>query len=69
MPEPDYDVLGIGNAIVDVMARAEDDFLVRQRLAKGTMHLIDGERADSLYAAMGPAIRQRRQSGLRALHT
>ena len=56
MTAPEFDVLAIGNAIVDVMARAEDDFLVRQRLAKGTMHLIDGERADSLYAAMGPAI-------------
>jgi sugar/nucleoside kinase (ribokinase family) len=56
MPEPDYDVLGIGNAIVDIMARAEDDFLVREGLNKSTMHLIDAERADGLYDAMGPAI-------------
>ena len=56
MNEPEFDVLAIGNAIVDVMARAEDDFLVRHGLAKGTMHLIDAERAEILYAAMGPAI-------------
>jgi sugar/nucleoside kinase (ribokinase family) len=56
MNEPDFDVLAIGNAIVDVMARAEDDFLVDHGLAKSTMHLIDAERAEMLYAAMGPAI-------------
>ncbi|MEX0853548.1 MAG: adenosine kinase [Bauldia sp.] len=56
MSQPQFDVLGIGNAIVDVMARAEDDFLVNQGLAKSSMHLIDGERAEALYAAMGPAI-------------
>jgi adenosine kinase len=51
-----YDVLGIGNAIVDVIARAEDDFLVRQNMRKGTMALIDEQRADAIYDAMGPAI-------------
>ena len=56
MNEPDFDVLGIGNAIVDVMARTEEDFLAEQRLSKGTMHLIDAERAEGLYGAMGPAI-------------
>jgi sugar/nucleoside kinase (ribokinase family) len=56
MSEAEFDVLCIGNAIVDVMARAEDDFLVHHGLAKGTMHLIDAERAETLYAAMGPAI-------------
>jgi adenosine kinase len=50
-----YDVLGIGNAIVDVIARAEDDFLVAQGMHKGTMALIDEARAKSIYAAMGPA--------------
>jgi sugar/nucleoside kinase (ribokinase family) len=38
------------------MARTEEDFLAAQKLAKGTMHLIDADRAESLYAAMGPAI-------------
>src|SRR6188508_2794745 len=51
-----YDVLGIGNAIVDVIARAEDDFLVAQGMNKGTMALIDEVRAQAIYAAMGPAI-------------
>lgn len=56
MTSPRYDVLGIGNAIVDVIARAEDDFLVAQKMQKGTMALIDEERAQAIYAAMGPAV-------------
>jgi len=51
-----YDVLGIGNAIVDVIARAEDDFLVKQGMQKGTMALIDEACAQAIYAAMGPAV-------------
>ena len=51
-----YDVLGIGNAIVDVIARAEDDFLVKQGMQKGGMALIDEARAQAIYAAMGPAV-------------
>jgi sugar/nucleoside kinase (ribokinase family) len=51
-----YDVLGIGNAIVDVLARIEESFLVRHAIPKGLMHLIDEARAEHLYAAMGPAI-------------
>src|SRR6267378_4910073 len=51
-----YDVLGIGNAIVDVLARAEDDFLVRHGMRKGTMALIDEARASAIYDAMGPAV-------------
>lgn len=50
------DVLGIGNAIVDVLARADDAFLVRHGMVKGTMRLIDAEEAERLYDAMGPAI-------------
>src|SRR5215467_5449058 len=50
-----YDVLGIGNAIVDVIARTDDDFLVAQGMNKGTMTLIDESRAQAIYAAMGPA--------------
>jgi sugar/nucleoside kinase (ribokinase family) len=48
------DVLAIGNAIVDVIATADDAFLERQGLAKGSMRLIDAGEADRLYAAMGP---------------
>jgi adenosine kinase len=51
-----FDVLGIGNAIVDVIARADDDFLVKQKMAKGGMALIDEPRAEDIYKAMGPAL-------------
>jgi sugar/nucleoside kinase (ribokinase family) len=51
-----YDVLGIGNAIVDVIARAEEDFLLRHGMRKGTMALIDEARAQAIYDAMGPAV-------------
>jgi len=50
-----YDVIGIGNAIVDVIARADDDFLVRHQMVKGGMSLIDEARAEAIYKAMGPA--------------
>lgn len=50
------DVLGIGNAIVDVIARVDDRFVSGHGLVKGSMTLIDEERAESLYADMGPAI-------------
>src|SRR5476651_1608420 len=56
MTSPRYDVLGIGNAIVDVIARAEDDFLVAHSMHKGTMALIDEARAEKIYQAMGPAV-------------
>lgn len=55
MAEPTYDVLTIGNAIVDVLARTEEDFLVANGLVKGSMRLIDGDEAERLYAQMGPA--------------
>ena len=51
-----YDVLGIGNAIVDVIARTEDDFLLKQGMNKGAMALIDEARAEQIYDAMGPAV-------------
>src|SRR5438045_8279175 len=56
MPDLKYDVLGIGNAIVDVIARAEDDFLVKQGMHKGGMALIDEPRAQAIYQAMGKAV-------------
>ncbi|HXW49822.1 MAG TPA: adenosine kinase [Xanthobacteraceae bacterium] len=51
-----YDVLAIGNAIVDVLARADDDFLIAQGMRKGGMSLIDEARAQAVYDAMGPAV-------------
>jgi sugar/nucleoside kinase (ribokinase family) len=56
MNATEFDVLGIGNAIVDVIARTEDDFLIRQKMRKGTMALIDASEAARLYDAMGPAV-------------
>ncbi len=54
MSEKSYDVCGIGNAIVDVLAAAKDAFLDEQNLSKGTMSLVDGPRAEALYRVMGP---------------
>ena len=54
MSEPSLDILGIGNAIVDVLARAEDGFLDAHNLTKGAMRLVGPEEAEALYAAMGP---------------
>jgi sugar/nucleoside kinase (ribokinase family) len=55
MPSPRLDVLAIGNAIVDVIADADDAFLDAEGLTKGSMRLIDAEEAERLYAHMGPA--------------
>lgn len=54
MNKPRFDVLCIGNAIVDVIADADDAFLSKQDLHKGSMRLIDEEEAVRLYEAMGP---------------
>lgn len=50
-----YDVVAIGNAIVDVLANTTEDFLAAEGLTKGGMMLIDGTRAVELYSHMGPA--------------
>jgi sugar/nucleoside kinase (ribokinase family) len=50
------DVVGIGNALVDVIAHADHDFLDRHGLVKGSMALIDTGRAEALYADMGPGV-------------
>jgi len=56
MTPASLDVVGIGNAIVDVIAHADDAFLAREALVKGTMTLVDAPRAEALYQMMGPAI-------------
>lgn len=56
MTDAALDVLCIGNAIVDVIARVEDSFVQRHGLVKGSMNLIDESRAEDLYADMGQAI-------------
>src|SRR6478736_7019434 len=56
MTSVQYDVLGIGNAIVDVIAQTEEDFLVKHGMQKGAMTLIDEARAVKIYETMGPTI-------------
>jgi sugar/nucleoside kinase (ribokinase family) len=56
MSPTSIDVVGIGNAIVDVIAHAEEAFLAQEALVKGTMTLVDAPRAEALYQMMGPAI-------------
>jgi len=56
MASPAHDVVGIGSAIVDVIAHADEAFLARRSLTKGIMRLIEGLEADRLYAEMGPGV-------------
>ena len=54
MTELRFDILGIGNAMVDVVTRVEDTFLSRHGMHKGAMILVDDKAAETLYAAMPP---------------
>lgn len=56
MADPDLDVVALGSAIVDVLATATDEEIVAFGLVKGTMALVDAERSELLYKAMGPAV-------------
>jgi sugar/nucleoside kinase (ribokinase family) len=56
MSDPAFDVVGMGNAMVDVIAHADEAFLAANRLTKGAMTLIDASRAEELYAGMAPAV-------------
>jgi sugar/nucleoside kinase (ribokinase family) len=56
MTQPSLDIVAIGNAIVDVIARADDALLASHALTKGGMQLIDAEMAELLYADMGAAV-------------
>ncbi len=56
MTQAHIDVVGIGNAIVDIIGRCDDDFLVSHGAVKGHMRLVDDAAAAKLYAAMGPAV-------------
>ena len=55
MTAPRYDVIAIGNAIVDIIASCDDETIDELQLHKGGMTLVDAEGADRLYDAMGPA--------------
>lgn len=56
MTPKNFDVVGIGNAIVDVLVQSDDSFLANHGLNKGTMALVSAEQAEQLYAAMGPGV-------------
>jgi sugar/nucleoside kinase (ribokinase family) len=53
---PTFDIIAIGNAIVDVISQADDAFIEREEIAKGSMRLIDEATAEGLYGRMGPGI-------------
>ena len=55
MADPTLDIVAMGDAIVDVIASCDDDFLVAHKLPKGSMQLLSPAQADELYAAMGVA--------------
>ena len=56
MTDTEFDVVGIGNAIVDVLVKTEDKFIEENGLAKGAMTIINAETAEALYSRMGPAM-------------
>jgi sugar/nucleoside kinase (ribokinase family) len=56
MSDAPFDVVGVGNAIVDVIAQSDENDLARLDLNKGTMTLIDAAQADWLYSEMGPGV-------------
>src|SRR3569833_3803756 len=66
MTDAKYDVLGIGNAIFDVLVQTDEQFLARHGMTKGGMALIDESRAAAIYRDMGPA---REMSGGSAANT
>ena len=50
-----YDIVGVGNALVDILSHCDDGFLSTHGVEKGIMQLIDADRAVELYSVMGPA--------------
>ena len=51
-----FDVVGIGSAIVDILAHTEDALLSKHDVAKGTMLWVDDKQSDAMYSDIGPAI-------------
>ena len=56
MPDTRLDVIGIGNAFVDVLSKSDDAFLADNGLDKGIMTLIDADQAERIYSRMGPGV-------------
>jgi sugar/nucleoside kinase (ribokinase family) len=54
--DAELDLVGIGNAIVDILTHTEEELLAAEGLPKGSMTLIDAARADAIYARMGPGV-------------
>ena len=52
--EPTFDVVGVGNALVDVLSHEDEGFLDRHAMVRGSMTLVDQDRAEQLYSTMGP---------------
>src|SRR5258708_35087124 len=52
----EHDVVGIGNAIVDIIGRCDDAFLARHGCTKGSMQLVDAAAVSKLYESMGPGV-------------
>ncbi len=55
MTAPELDLVAVGNALVDILSHEDDDFVMRERLERGVMTMVDATRADRIYDAMGPA--------------
>jgi len=55
MSDPDFDVLGIGNALVDVITSVDDDFVTAHDFPRGATTMVDLDRADAIYADLPPA--------------
>jgi sugar/nucleoside kinase (ribokinase family) len=56
MADAQYDVIGIGNAIVDIIGRCEDGYLAEVGVSKGSMRLVDADEIKKIYSGLGPAI-------------
>lgn len=56
MPSQSYDVVAVGNAIVDIVVRVDDETLIKHDIVKGSMQLVDGDSARALYDAIGAGI-------------
>src|SRR5215468_12726489 len=63
MADAKYDVLGIGNAIFDILVQTDEGFLASHGMTKGGMALIDEARAAAIYRDMGPATEMSGGSG------
>ena len=61
-----FDVVGIGNAIVDIIIKPDDSFLIKNSLTKGSMSLLDQQAAEKLYLALG-TVKTHARRGLIAL--